>query len=466
MIKLSIIIVSFNTKSILRDCLNSIFANAPKYEYEVIIVDNNSHDGSVEMVKNEFAKVKVVENHDNRGFAAANNQGFEVANGEYYLLLNSDTIVLGDVLSKSVEYMDSNSDTGMMGCRVLNSDMTTQETCFMWPSLLNIAILSSGLGGLFPESKFIKRERMHGWNRDTEREVDAITGCYILVRSEAISKIGMLDEDFFFYGEETDWCRRFKTGGYRVVFSPVGEIIHLGGASGNAIHYTRKLMLSQALVRLQRKHNGVFCAIIAWLLLLGECVIKSIGFGSGVLLKGKRYLPAFKKHFWALIKFGKAWAAKSSDKRKVVLAVASSGGHWMQLRRLERVFDRYRTIYVSTKSDYREGVIGYPFITVKDVNRWKKPQIPYACLQMLYTVISIKPDVVISTGALPGLLAILFGRLIGAKCIWVDSIANSEELSMSGRVAGKFAHLWLTQWEHLSCKGSDKSKPEYAGKVL
>ena len=115
MIKLSIIIVSFNTKSILRDCLNSIFANAPKYEYEVIIVDNNSHDGSVEMVKNEFAKVKVVENHDNRGFAAANNQGFEVANGEYYLLLNSDTIVLGDVLSKSVEYMDSNSDTGMMG---------------------------------------------------------------------------------------------------------------------------------------------------------------------------------------------------------------------------------------------------------------------------------------------------------------------------------------------------------------
>ena len=464
--ELSIIIVSFNTRNILKDCLDSVFSNTSSISFEVIVIDNASSDNSVDMIKEEFPQVKLIENFDNKGFAAANNQGFKIASGKYWLLLNSDTVILGNVLEKSFEYMERNSAVGMMGCRVLNKDKSVQDTCFMWPSLLNIAILSTGLGRVFPRSRFFKRERMRGWRRNTEREVDAITGCYLFVRSSATLKIGVLDEDFFFYGEETDWCLRFSQAGYEVKFAPVGDIIHLGGASGEAMHYSRKIMLSQALVRLQRKHNGFCAAVISWVLLLFECVVKSLGFGLGSLIKFKKFYPEFNKYFRALLHFDKAWAGKSKNDKKSLLAVSSSGGHWMQLRRLEQVFDNYNTIYASTKSDCREGVLGSRFMKIVDVNRWKKIDIPYACLHMLYVILRVKPDVILTTGALPGLLAIVLGRVTGSQCIWVDSIANSEELSMSGKVAGKFAHLWLTQWEHLAGDSSDKSKPEYAGKIL
>ena len=463
---LSIIIVSFNTREIIKDCLSSVFLSITSISCEVIVIDNGSCDDSVDMIKEEFPQVKLIENSKNKGFAAANNQGFKIASGKYWLLLNSDTVILGDVLRKSFEYMEHNPLVGMMGCRVLNKDKSIQNTCFMWPSLLNIAIQSTGLGRVFPNSKFFKRERMRGWNRDTERKVDSITGCYLLVRAAATIKIGVLDEDFFFYGEETDWCLRFSQAGYEVKFAPVGDIIHLGGASGDAIHFYRKIMLSQAIVRLQRKHNGFFAAVISWVLLLFECVVKSCGFGFASLINHEKFYPIFKKYFHALLHFNMAWAGKGKKDKKSLFAVASSGGHWIQLRRLEQVFDRYNTIYASPKSDCSKDVLGNRFIKIVDVNRWRKIDIPYACLHMLYVIMRIKPDVIITTGALPGLLALIAGRITGSRCIWIDSIANSEELSMSGKVAGRVAHLWLTQWEHLAGNSSDKSKPEYAGKIL
>ena len=465
MCELSIIIVSYNTRDILRDCLESVYRNAPESAFEIIVVDNASHDGSVEMITAEFPDVVLIANKENKGFAAANNQGFSVAQGIYWLLLNSDTVVLAEVLQKSLAYMQNRPLTGMLGCKVLNKDRSLQETCFMWPSLLNLFIQSSGLGRVFPDSLFFRRERMHGWKRDSEREVDAITGCYLLVRAEMVEKIGYLDEDFFFYGEETDWCRRCREAGYRVMFAPVGEIIHLGGASGTAVHYSRKLLWAQAIVRLQRKYNGLTAGVIAWLLLMLEVVVKSFGFGMLAVFRKKFFLD-FKKNFGALLHFSKAWAKKGRRRRKVLLAVASAGGHWMQLRRLDEVCRKYDTVFVTTKADYREAVVGYRFFQVKDVNRWKKWLIPLASLQLFWIVWRVRPDAILSTGALPGLLALFWGRVFGARGIWLDSIANSEELSMSGRFAGKIAGLWLTQWEELAGEGSDSSKPEYAGKVL
>ncbi len=462
--ELSIIIVSYNTREILRNCLKSVFEFASGVELEVIVVDNASVDGSVEMVAGEFPEVVLLANTENRGFAAANNQGFEVARGEFWLLLNSDTLLLDSVLPAAIGYMRQNPEAGMLGCRVLNSDMSLQQTCFMWPSLFNLAIQATGLGRVFPESPFFRRERLQGWLRDSEREVDSITGCFLLVRAVATQRIGVLDENFFFYGEETDWCRRFKDGGYSVMFVPLGEIIHLGGASGDKTHYSRKLLLSQAQVRLQRKHNGLLAAVIAWLLLWCEVFIKSAGFGVASLIRpGLR--SAFQKHFGALLHFKRAWAGKGSAGRKKVLAVASSGGHWQQLLRLDEVFSSYTTSFVSTRADYRATVLGSRFFTVADVNRWRKWRIPLVCVQLFYILLRVRPDVVISTGALPGLIAIIWGRIFGARCIWLDSIANSEELSLSGRVAGKFAQLWLTQWEHLAGE-NETPRPEYAGRVL
>ncbi len=465
MIQLSVVVVSFNTRGILRDCLNSVYAHKPSFSFEVIVVDNASLDGSAEMVRREFPQVKLIRNTANRGFAPANNQGFAQARGRYWLMLNSDTLVRRDVLERSVEYMHAHKEVGMFGCRVLNKDKTMQETCFMWPSLLNLALVSSGLARVFPKSEFLNRERMRSWKRDSEREVEVITGCYLLIRAEYAEKVGWLDEDFFFYGEETDWCRRFREAGYKVMFAPVGEIIHLGGASGEAGHYSRKIMLGQALIRLQRKHNGLLPALLAWCLLVLESVIKSVGFGAAGIFK-KRFRPVCRKYFGVLTHALQLWPKAGKRRRKRVLAVSSPGGHWVQLRRLEPVFKCYDTWYASTREDYRPEVVGSPFLLVPDVSRWQRWYIPIAFGRILIVLLRLRPDVVFSTGALPGLLAVIAGRIVGARCVWLDSIANSEELSMSGRYAGRFVQLWLTQWEHLAAEEGAVSGPEYEGKVL
>lgn len=145
-----------------------------------------------------------------------------------------------------------------------------------------------------------------------------------------------------------------------------------------------------------------------------------------------------------------------------VLAVASSGGHWVQLQRIRPAFEAHRCIYVSTLLSYAQDVAPARFIAVRDATRWNKFALAVLAAQMLAIVLREKPDVVISTGAAPGYFAVVFGKLFGARTIWVDSIANAEELSLSGKIAGRFADLWLTQWKHLARPGG----PSYAGAVL
>ncbi|MBF0197511.1 MAG: glycosyltransferase family 2 protein [Planctomycetes bacterium] len=263
----SIIIVNWNTCQILDDCLaslrNSLREDAE--QYEVIIIDNASSDGSVDMIKAKYGEYALIENQENRGFAAANNQGLECARGEFYLLLNSDTIVLGEAIQNSIKYMMTQRKVGVMGCRVLNQDRSLQETCFMYPSLLNLILKTTGLHKI-RKHDFFCREYMSNWRRDDEREVEVVTGCFMLVRARACQFVGFLDEDFFFFGEETDWCYRFKQAGWLVKFAPVGEIVHLGGASSkNSLR--RDLLLSQGLVRFHAKHGGFANTLSAYLIL-------------------------------------------------------------------------------------------------------------------------------------------------------------------------------------------------------
>lgn len=225
----SIIIVAWNVQDFLRNCLKSIYKESKGIEFEVIYVDNASKDGSVEMVRKNFPKVKIIQNSQNKGFAAANNQAIEEAKGRYVLLLNSDTIVLDDAIAKTIQFADAHSEAAVVGCKVLNPDKTLQPTCFMFPAILNMLLLASYLYKLFPKSKFFGRERMTWWDRSDQREVDVVTGCFMLVRRKAIEQLGMLDERFFIYSEETDWCYRFKKNGWKMLFTPEPEIIHYGG---------------------------------------------------------------------------------------------------------------------------------------------------------------------------------------------------------------------------------------------
>jgi GT2 family glycosyltransferase len=252
----SIIVVNWNTKSLLRDCLISVYEESRDIDFEIIVVDNASTDGSREMIRNDFPKVILIENIKNRGFAAANNQGIAVAKGRYVLLLNSDTIVLDNCIANIVSFADTQPRAGVIGCRVLNSDRTLQPTCFMFPSILNLLLSSSYLYKLFPNNRFFGREQMTWWDANYVREVDIVKGCFMLIRREAIEKVGGLDENFFMYAEETDWCYRFRKCGWKVMFAPVGEIIHYGGQSTTQIPVAMIIQLRLSILKFIKKHYG------------------------------------------------------------------------------------------------------------------------------------------------------------------------------------------------------------------
>ena len=263
----SIIIVNWNTKGLLRDCLASVYEKAGDIDYEVIVVDNASVDGSAEMVRKDFRQVILIENRENRGFAAANNQAMAVAKGKYVLLLNSDTVVLENAVASTVCFADANPKVGVVGCRVLNPDGTLQRTCFMFPSILNILLSSTYLYKFFPKSKFFGREQMTWWDRNDVRQVDVVTGCFMLVRREAIDQVGMMDERFFMYGEETDWCYRFAQKGWKVMFAPDGRIIHFGGQSASQKPVAMIVQLRLSILKFIRKHNGWLSHIVARILI-------------------------------------------------------------------------------------------------------------------------------------------------------------------------------------------------------
>ena len=251
---ISIIIVNWNTRELLRDCIRSVYEQTVDVNFEVIVVDNASSDGSVGMLRSDFPQVYLIENKENRGFAAANNQAIAVSRGRYILLLNSDTVVLDRAIEKTISFADKNPQAGAIGCQVLNSDRTIQKTCFMFPSVLNMFLSSSYLYKLFPKNRFFGRERMTWWDRNNVREVDVITGCYMLIRREAIQQIGLMDEKFFMYGEETDLCYRLKKKGWKSLFVPTPQIIHYGGQSSKNIRSDMLVQLRVSILYFMKKH--------------------------------------------------------------------------------------------------------------------------------------------------------------------------------------------------------------------
>lgn len=305
---LSILIINWNTRKMLRDCLTSVFEGAPEgRRYEVIVVDNASEDGSQAMVRSEFPQVTMIMNDENRGFAAANNQAMAIASGANILLLNSDTLIHGDVLARSLEYMDAHWHVGAMGCRVLNADGSLQHSTSQFPSFLNLAYQTFGLDRVTAVSAF-RKYRMLDWDRLSECYVETISGCFLLVRKQCIDAVGMLDEDFFFFGEETDWCRRIQEAGWRVAFAPVGDITHFGGGSSGALNHRRDLMLTEATVRLHRKHSGLFTALCVYLVLLAFNSSRFLYWACVGLFGRAKHAQERSRHFKGVsFSFLKAW---------------------------------------------------------------------------------------------------------------------------------------------------------------
>jgi GT2 family glycosyltransferase len=229
-IDLSIVIVSFNTRDLLRNCLTSVAAGGGNLEVETFVVDNASADGSPDMVEREFPSVRLICNDVNRGFAAANNLAIEQATGRYLLLLNSDTEVQHDALRTLVRFMDQHPNAGYCGPRLINPDGSHQPSARRFPTVLSGAYSLLGLAGRRPESKHTLD--LHASHSDRgEFRSGWLCGACVVVRAETARQVGLLDEGFFLYFEETDWCKRMAGAGWEGWFVGSAEVMHLGGQS-------------------------------------------------------------------------------------------------------------------------------------------------------------------------------------------------------------------------------------------
>lgn len=235
-VDLSIIILSYNTKDLLRTCLTTVFASVLEdYRMEVIVCDNQSIDESVAMVKKEFSPVVCIQNGKNLGFAAGNNPGIRRAKGRYILLLNSDTEVGADTFAKMITYMDANQEVGASTCKVMLPTGDIDPSCHRgfptpWASITYLFKLEK----LFPTSVLFGQYHQGYKGITTIHEVDCIVGAFFMVRANVIKKVGLLDEDYFMYGEDIDWCYRIKKAGFKIVFNPQTSILHRKKQSGRA----------------------------------------------------------------------------------------------------------------------------------------------------------------------------------------------------------------------------------------
>lgn len=294
---LSVVIVNWNTREMLRDCLTSVLEGLGGLQAEVWVVDNGSTDGSQAMLRDDFPSVRRIENRDNRGFAAANNQALAQAAGRHVLLLNSDTLVHGAVLPEAVALLDADPRLGILGPRILNRDCSVQGSAQPFPSLRRLVRQTLGLH---------KAEAPNG-GKTARHEAEVISGCAMFVRAAAMAQVGLLDEAFFFYGEETDWCRRFAAAGWGVVWAPVGEITHFGGGSVRRLNHRRDVMLSEGTVRLHRKHSGLAGGIACYGLLAVFNASRAIGWAGMAALR-RPGAAARARHFAGVVAaFAGAW---------------------------------------------------------------------------------------------------------------------------------------------------------------
>jgi len=229
---LSVIIVSYNTEKILKKALKKVYSQKDFKGFEVIVVDNNSKDGSCAMVEKEFPQVKLIRSSVNGGFAAGNNLGIDEASGNYILLLNSDAFIFNDTFKESVNYMDANPRAGIMGAQLVCDDGSPQPSARSLPTPMQKLRVLSGFDTRYPkEETYFNYYKANETNRPKPQKTGWVPGTYFLIRREVIDEIGVLDDKFFMYYEEVDYCYRAQKAGWDVVFNPKITVIHLGGAS-------------------------------------------------------------------------------------------------------------------------------------------------------------------------------------------------------------------------------------------
>lgn len=253
--KLSVIIVNYNVEFFLEQCLNSVIKAAESITSEIFVVDNNSIDGSVEMVNSKFPDIQLIANKDNRGFSKANNQAIEISSGEYILLLNPDTVVEEDTFQKVIDFMDSHPDAGGLGVRMIDGRgnfLPESKRGLPTPTVAFYKIF--GISKLFPKSKRFGQYHLGHLSEFETNEVDILSGAFMLMRKTVLNKVGLLDETFFMYGEDIDLSYRIQKGGYKNYYFPETRIIHYKGESTKKSSVNYVFVFYRAMVIFAEKH--------------------------------------------------------------------------------------------------------------------------------------------------------------------------------------------------------------------
>jgi len=320
-VDISIIIVSWNVRDLLRECLAAVAEGLEQggLAGEVIVVDNGSQDESAGMVRRHFPAVRLIANPANLGFTKGNNQGLRESHGRHALLLNPDTRVAASSLREMVDYLDAHPTVGAVGPRLLYPDGTEQSSRRRFPTLATGLLESTALQRFFPDSAVLRRYYVADRSPYDEQEVDWLVGACLMVRRAAIERVGLLDEGFFMYSEEMDWCRRLKAAGWQIVYLPWARVVHYEAKSSEQSVLARQQHFHDSKVRYFRKYHGTLAAaalrlfiVLSFLCMLAEETIK--------------YLVVPSKRTWRRPRLGVLGGALLYHARRLPKPSSSGGG--------------------------------------------------------------------------------------------------------------------------------------------
>jgi GT2 family glycosyltransferase len=281
----------------LADCLDSIREAISSYRHEIIVVDNASTDGTPEMLRRNYEDVVLINSGANLGFAGGNNRGLEVVQGKYIFLINPDVVVSTICFRKMLQFFEDLPAVGMMGPQIVGPEGEIQRSCMRDLSLWNQLCRVLALDRLAPRSRILAGYLMGDFQHNVTREVEILNGCFWLVRREALEQVGPLDSRFWMYGEDLDWCRRFREVGWKIVFYPEAQAVHYGGGSSRQASLFCYVQMQRADLQYWCKYHGPLSSWCYWVLLLFFHMIRSI-FYAGYSLFVSRTQPwlAVKKH--------------------------------------------------------------------------------------------------------------------------------------------------------------------------
>ncbi len=269
---ISFVIVNRDTRELLLDCISSIYLSVSPASFEIFVVDNGSSDRSLEGVRQVFPEVRCIENDRNLGFARANNQAIRQASGKHLVLLNTDAVLTPSAITTISSFMDSNQDVAICGGQLLNSDGSLQNSIANYPTLATELLSKSLLRRMFPKRYPGKEVRF-----EHPVEVETIIGACMVVSKKAIDQVGMLDEDFFFFFEETDWCHAMEKSGWRVMFHPESRIYHLQGQTAKKVNIAARVEYWRSRYIYFRKHHSMTTRVLLATGLMGKLFFSVLG---------------------------------------------------------------------------------------------------------------------------------------------------------------------------------------------